>query len=330
MITFKQYIVEGQADLENLEHQLDNFVKAGEIVNPEYVRLKGLINRGIENASRGMHTLVKSSDQNGGRTDDMYAIEDSLGSLWYDVPNSTNEVLALKNKLARVKTAAGRQHPYFRGLDDFYKKYSPLAEKVKKLKDIVVTTAKKREDVKVQKDVVMKKKFKDSASLIEVLKQHLDEYVQRAGKMAGEQVDHALDVLKKADWDLDKAAPYPKTGIGRAAYLSALEKRNYLEHLSTRVDQKSEIRKPSAEARKHKIEQAEKGAHGSYMAWVAKMIDKIGKTVDKATMSGSPWTGSTLRVTTHDGEEQVWDNKMIINQSKYGTLFNQFPSRRVK
>jgi hypothetical protein len=52
------------------------------------------------------------------------------------------------------------------------------------------------------------------------------------------------------------------------------------------------------------------------MAWVAKMIDKIGKTVAKAKMVGSPWTGSTLSVPTHDGEEQVWDNKMIINQSK--------------
>lgn len=47
-------------------------------------------------------------------------------------------------------------------------------------------------------------------------------------------------------------------------------------------------------------------------------------------MSGNIWTGTTLMVTTNDGEEQIWNTQMIINFSKYQKMFNQFPSRRKK
>lgn len=49
----------------------------------------------------------------------------------------------------------------------------------------------------------------------------------------------------------------------------------------------------------------------------------------EADMTGNPWHGSTLHVTCVDGEKQSWNTQMIINQSKYQKLFNQFPSRGV-
>jgi hypothetical protein len=93
---------------------------------------------------------------------------------------------------------------------------------------------------------------------------------------------------------------------------------------------KRHIRKPS-EAKLEKYVKANvDAAHQDYMAWVNKMTKKIGKGVKRAHISGSPWTGSTLDVTTNDGEEQIWTTHMIINYSKYNKAFNQFPSRRKK
>ena len=310
-------------NLANLEQEVDRYLAAGEIINPEYLKLKSQINRSIEKESRPMRELVSG-------TSDMYDIEEALGSLWYDLPASTNEVLALKNKLARVKTKEGRAYPYFKGLEEFYKKYSALAEKFKKLKDKVVKVAVKRQQAKDEKATVMRQKFTDSKSMVEVLTQHIDEYKARAVKMAGDQITFGLGILERASWSLNEAAPYPKPSMARDAYRAAVEKRNLLESISDSDGNDRDKRKASPSKRKAKEDEAEKNAHVSYMAWVAKMIDKIGKTVEKAAMTGSPWNGSTLRVTTNDGEEQVWDNKMIINQSKYGTLFNQFPSRRIK
>ena len=90
------------------------------------------------------------------------------------------------------------------------------------------------------------------------------------------------------------------------------------------------IRKASATKKKAFVENAVKGASQSYDEYVGKMVLKIGKPVVSATFTGDPWHGSTLTVVTNDGNKQVWDTKMILNYSKYGTMFNQFPSRLKK
>jgi hypothetical protein len=58
-------------------------------------------------------------------------------------------------------------------------------------------------------------------------------------------------------------------------------------------------------------------------AFVAKMLTKVG-TVESASYSGSadPFSNSRLVV-----NGVVWNTKCIINVSKYGKLFNQWPTR---
>jgi hypothetical protein len=75
---------------------------------------------------------------------------------------------------------------------------------------------------------------------------------------------------------------------------------------------------------------SKKGAEDAYRDFMEKMIQKIGKPVVDATMTGSIWTNAVLHVTTDDGEEQSWKTQMILNFSKYQKMFNQFPSRRIK
>jgi hypothetical protein len=73
-----------------------------------------------------------------------------------------------------------------------------------------------------------------------------------------------------------------------------------------------------------------KGAEDAYRDFMEKMIQKIGKPVVDAKMTGNIWTNAVLTVTTDDNEEQVWHTQMILNFSKYQKMFNQFPSRRKK
>jgi hypothetical protein len=155
--------------------------------------------------------------------------------------------------------------------------------------------------------------------------------MDRARKAAEEQYENCMVEFEKHDWDLDKIAPRPTASVGRARYRAMAEKRDFLSSLTlAKSSRESNIRSASPEKKKSMMEAAAKNAHDSYMAWVSKIIDKIGKVVQSAKMSGNPWNGSTLSVVTQDGESQTWHTKMIINVSKYGTLFNQFPSRQIK
>ena len=42
------------------------------------------------------------------------------------------------------------------------------------------------------------------------------------------------------------------------------------------------------------------------------------------------WSYSFLYVTTPSNGDQCWKTQQIINQSKLGKLFNQFPTRKIK
>src|SRR6185312_7809060 len=87
------------------------------------------------------------------------------------------------------------------------------------------------------------------------------------------------------------------------------------------------IRKASLEKKADHVARVKDAAHGDYMAWIYKMIQKIGQPVTTAEMNGNPWVQSIILVTTVDGGRQEWHTQMIVNYSRYGTPFNQFPSR---
>lgn len=67
-----------------------------------------------------------------------------------------------------------------------------------------------------------------------------------------------------------------------------------------------------------------------YTAFIAKLENKIGAHTT-ATLEGSHvWGYSILTVTLADGSIQCWKTQQIVNTSVLGTLFNQWPSRKVK
>ncbi len=322
MKTFKQYLVEAIEDDRGVLGRIDNLTNASEITKREFEELKYDFNRYIEKLSKPFKE--KYLYGKGGELND---IDDRLGDLAWNIPTSYIEIASMKN---RLKKASGLSHPIVVELQAFYDQYIGYVEKFKALKDKIVLASAKREEKKVAKEVAHRKKFTESVSLVNELMKDIEDYENRAFKMAGEQYDNIVKPLMDADGDLDKIAPYPDSRMSKESYRHALNRRNLLQQLTEPTGKDGKVRKSSAKLKKKYQENYKQAAHDSFIGWIEKMIDKIGAPVIKAESHGDPWRGSTLRVTTKDGEEQVWDTQMIINRSKYNELFNQFPSRRKK
>lgn len=77
------------------------------------------------------------------------------------------------------------------------------------------------------------------------------------------------------------------------------------------------------------IEQAGKDAEAAYTAFVLKLELKIGAHESAVLTGDHVWHHSDLRVGKGSTFE-TWRTKMIVNVSKHGKLFNQWPTRKVK
>jgi hypothetical protein len=77
------------------------------------------------------------------------------------------------------------------------------------------------------------------------------------------------------------------------------------------------------------VVEAGENAGAQYTAFILKLELKVGKC-DAATLEGDHvWGHSTLTVTKGE-QSETWITHQIINVSKLGKVFNQWPSRKVK
>ena len=171
---------------------------------------------------------------------------------------------------------------------------------------------------------------------IEAAVAHLrSEAIARAEKETQTLVDRMIQDLVAVDMDLDKAAPYPKANIDKAAYQQAMTRRSMFLNIARSV---KHTRRPSDpftvevtnEAINRVLTQAAENAAAEYDAFVAKLIGKIGEVSEAELFGNHVWGNSMLHVTKLDGTKECWKTQMIINISKLGKLFNQFPTRKVK
>ena len=309
MIGFKHFISESIVDkMEGALKEVKEALKEKSIYKPRYEELKNIIDRSID----ALYTkevkepyVYKLAQQYSNHPDSKL-----IDLLWASVA-SARDVVSLGKKLKAVKT---KDSPLYIASEKFYKKHIDDATNVVELKQHIVTATQKRAEVKQAKEVEQKKKFKDSSSLVDVLSKFIDEFVKQAEKVAARYYDQTIAEVENAG-GLDSIAPRPNSKMSASAYKSAAAKRSFYDTM-LRTNRSAYINSES------------KAAHADYMAWIAKITDKIGKPVVDAKMTGSPWTGSTIHVITNDAEQQTWNTKMIINISKYGRLFNQFPSRK--
>jgi anion-transporting ArsA/GET3 family ATPase len=299
--------------LPELKKQVISYLEAGEIVNPEFQTLKNAVSRSVEKAAQDMWEPFRGLSKE----------NENLANLYWEVPNDLIGVGSLKNKL---KKFAGIDHPAITALQKFYDDNIELVGQMKELKTKVVSVVKKRAEAKVQKDEISQKQFKDSSSLVKELMVHIEDFVSKAEERALESYQRVLNRLEEHEMNIDSLAPQPHSRMSTGEYRAAQNYRAFINSLVV-IDNGPFVKKSLAKKTKY-IETVKQQAREDYLAWISKMIEKIGKPVVSAVATGNPWQDSKLRVNTNDGEEQIWHTQMIINTSKYGKLFNQFPSTR--
>lgn len=148
-----------------------------------------------------------------------------------------------------------------------------------------------------------------------------------------------LDKIKQADGDINAAYPYPSSSkMSRAEYVSMAQD----HHLACRLtvndpkrDNTNRMYEPRYVVRCHEgvqnfIEDAGRNAAAQYDAFVIKLTKKIG-TAKTAKLDGNHvWSYSLLNVTFADKPAETWKTRSIVNMSKLGKVFNQWPTRKVK
>lgn len=161
------------------------------------------------------------------------------------------------------------------------------------------------------------------------------EAIARARKEAAERVEKIIAEIEAASWDVATIAPFPKSwGSSREAYMSGKRRydlyRMFVRHVgaSRRMNDPEIVVRADDRIAKF-IEDCAEAAAVQYDMFAAKLVGKIGEH-SEATISGSHvWGYSILTVTTPAGVER-WKTQQIVNVSKLGLLFNQWPSRKMK
>ena len=165
-------------------------------------------------------------------------------------------------------------------------------------------------------------------------------------KITREYFASLLAPLEEHDGDIDAAYPYPDWRKASWSLTNKEEMQKLLHNLVSSVTKDDKTRPmPQENARRsghyykrvvdreaveRKVAEAMRDAATLYDAFIVKMVVKVGK-VESASISGSHiWESSFLNVTKEDGSTECWKTQQIINRSKFGMPFNQWPSRKVK
>lgn len=318
-----------------------------EIINPEY---KALLDS-FASAYRTASKVILSMEWNNGQkapydkwVKEPYdtPLRDRWSTLHYfmsdfSYADSPSGFLSLGKKIKQAeKDGIGKEPPVIK-VKEFYENYKGLAENLKALKGYSVKTTTIRAAAKEVKQA----KFSDMMSNMKVMVDALMTQIEDAKKMAGEsaekRVDSVWDRLEKKGWDMigDMKMKNMMGGspvVDEYLMLTDEDPNSKEKNKETGESFKfnTRFRKKSVEKKKKFVKLAIEQAEADYKEFVGKMVQKIGSSVVHADVKGHPWNNSILTIELADGTKQVWHTQMIINYSKYGKPFNQFPSRQKK
>lgn len=165
----------------------------------------------------------------------------------------------------------------------------------------------------------------------------LSQAEEAAEQYANKIIKNVMDDLAANGWDLQKCAPWPH-GIpyGSPEYHLARSKNTLFASLTEPAPGQRDygLGAPDPRQRSEKlvrkfIKEARENAALQYESFIQKLENKIGGH-SAAVLDGSHvWGYSILTVTTPEGIQR-WKTQTIINVSKLGKLFNQYPTRKVK
>lgn len=158
--------------------------------------------------------------------------------------------------------------------------------------------------------------------------------IENALKSAKASIAKAHEDLLKHNYNLGSACRYEDFG-GQVYYIA----NKFYERITRPVADgcsfsKAEYlqRKPCLESEASFLKETEESASLEFDKYVAKMISKIGEVESaelKSIFDNDIWGYSFLNV-VKDGEAMSWKTQQIINVSKLGKMFNQWPTRKMK
>lgn len=160
--------------------------------------------------------------------------------------------------------------------------------------------------------------------------------IDRARQEAAKVIARVLSDLEAASWDLNVVAPYPNSwNMGRAEYMVAKGRRSLYETITRWTTPTHRPGTPllvrrDVETEERFIRNAMEDAAAQYDAFVAKLVRKVGDCVSANLAGSHVWGYSILSVVLPGGATQRWKTQQIVNVSKLGKLFNQWPSRIVR
>jgi hypothetical protein len=162
--------------------------------------------------------------------------------------------------------------------------------------------------------------------------------IDRAAQEARKMVEHMSRRLTECENNADTLAPYPR--YNDPAYKEKLARHNFLKSLTTadkavrdkaaRKLNEPNIRFIDNEKVELFVQQSMDIAAAQYVAFVAKLCNKIFHCVSAELDGNHVWSHSILTVTYSSGAVERYKTQMIVNVSKHGKLFNQWPTRKVK
>ncbi len=158
--------------------------------------------------------------------------------------------------------------------------------------------------------------------------------MDRAEQFARSYAARLVAELEAAGWDAEISAPYPNsTRMSRPDYIAAKVHyemvRRFTKGTSTycRRPNDPDVREVNPEAIERFALEARREADAQYSAFIAKLEAKIGEHTSADLWGNHVWDYSILTVETPQGR-QNWKTQQIVNVSKLGKVFNQWPTRQ--
>lgn len=150
-------------------------------------------------------------------------------------------------------------------------------------------------------------------------------------------IEKAIEQLAAAGNDLDKVAPAWNSRFSgdRKTYRTMHAKRDFFKAITTQrkaadyLDRTRIIDIDEAKISQF-YTQIRKDAGFAFDLFAAKLNVKIGEVVDAKLSATDVWYHSILTVTKADGSIENWKTQQILNVSCLGTVFNQWPTRKIK
>lgn len=176
--------------------------------------------------------------------------------------------------------------------------------------------------------------MKEQSAIRLALQPHLEQLKIRGTETAQKHIDKALQELEEKGWDLNAVAPYPDAFNGCVDYHGELARHKLFVSLTestsyVRARKSPDIRNRSPKKESKFIAEYIADLENQFEAYILKMENKIGEVKSAKLYGEALWGYSILEVENEQGVEK-WKTQMIINVSKLGKLFNQFPTRKMK